>query len=164
MSLKPCHECKTPVSSDAKNCPACGAKQRKPVGLVGWFFAILLGATVFQCTRTDSYSHPTTATPAVEQKPDKAVNIAVSLAQIILKEAKNPKSIEWVNVVYIQAGKDEGEGAYCFEIRGTNSFNAIVIEQTAFTITTKESKKAAWDKVCAGKNGRDLRAVVKYSL
>lgn len=42
VALVKCKECGGQVSTKAEACPACGAKQKKPVGCLGWAFVILV--------------------------------------------------------------------------------------------------------------------------
>lgn len=42
MALVKCKECGNQVYSKVKNCPACGAKVVKSVGLLGWIFVIVV--------------------------------------------------------------------------------------------------------------------------
>lgn len=44
MALIECSECKRQISSDAKKCPQCGAKQKKPTSLFTWVVGGVLGA------------------------------------------------------------------------------------------------------------------------
>ena len=50
MALTKCKECSHEVSTEAKICPNCGAKVKKPVGLGGWILIAILGFIVYQCT------------------------------------------------------------------------------------------------------------------
>lgn len=42
MALTKCKECGGQVSTKAKNCPACGAKVQKKVGVLGWIFVLVV--------------------------------------------------------------------------------------------------------------------------
>lgn len=61
MALVKCKECGTEISTAATACPKCGAKPRKTVGVLGVFIALVVGFTVYKCTRE-------TSTPAAEQR------------------------------------------------------------------------------------------------
>lgn len=43
MSLIKCHECGNEVSTEAKTCPKCGAKVKKPTSLIAKVFAVVIG-------------------------------------------------------------------------------------------------------------------------
>jgi hypothetical protein len=71
MSLIKCHECQHQVSTEAKVCPACGAKVRKPIGVLGWIFAIAIGIAIYDISSTtskrESIPDASTITPRTEQ-------------------------------------------------------------------------------------------------
>jgi DNA-directed RNA polymerase subunit RPC12/RpoP len=46
MSLLKCHECSNEVSSEAKACPKCGAKVKKPTSLIAKIVLALLGVAI----------------------------------------------------------------------------------------------------------------------
>ncbi|MEC7118666.1 MAG: zinc ribbon domain-containing protein [Pseudomonadota bacterium] len=50
MALISCKECGAQVSTEAKNCPHCGAKIKKPLSLGGFLLVLLTGYLVYQCT------------------------------------------------------------------------------------------------------------------
>lgn len=62
MALKPCHECGKDVSTEAGKCPHCGAKVKKPTGVLGWIVAIFFGFVVVNVvtsmSRTGTQSGP----------------------------------------------------------------------------------------------------------
>jgi hypothetical protein len=47
MALLKCGECGREVSTQAKRCPGCGAKVKKPIGPLGTILVVLLGVAVF---------------------------------------------------------------------------------------------------------------------
>jgi hypothetical protein len=70
MSLIKCHECQHQVSTEAKVCPACGAKVRKPISVLGWIFVIAMGIAVYDISSTtskrESIPNASTTTPTTE--------------------------------------------------------------------------------------------------
>lgn len=38
MAMIKCYDCGAQVSDRGKYCPTCGARVRKPAGLIGWLF------------------------------------------------------------------------------------------------------------------------------
>ena len=52
MALVKCHECGNQVSTEAKNCPQCGAKVKRPTSrttiVLGGLFAVAVAAAVVQ--------------------------------------------------------------------------------------------------------------------
>ena len=47
MAMNPCKECSTPISSDAKTCPSCGAKQKKKKAFKRTIAGVLAAATLY---------------------------------------------------------------------------------------------------------------------
>jgi hypothetical protein len=68
MALLKCGECGREVSTQAKKCPGCGAKVKKPVGPLGTILVVLLGVAVFvplaMQDRNQSRPSPAPAPPA----------------------------------------------------------------------------------------------------
>lgn len=160
MALIPCRECNCPISSDARTCPQCGAKIVKPIGAVGAIFAIFfiyaVGTFVYDAVQRGN------TTDAAAATPDIPASQASGIAASIRKTAKNPDSIKWVSVGYIETPKGKaGDGAYCYEFRGANSFNATVLEHHAVIVRGNKVAPATWNSACAGKQARDLSAVVR---
>lgn len=155
MSLKPCHECKHQVSSDAKNCPQCGAKQKKPVGLVGWFFAILLGASAYQCSKPSS----TTALPAAAKSPEaliaetaeaKASSARYSFgAEMVKAVALNLRDPDSLVVEALLSNNEASTG--CIAYRAKNGFGGMNREVVIFTNGKAKKGNEAWSKHCLNK-------------
>lgn len=160
MAMIKCHECGNQISSEASACPQCGAKPKKQVGILGIIFAGMLGLLAFQCSSPRS-TPITPAQPTKPEKPDLAAGNAITMARLISASAKDPSSVKWSEVVYIESGKSEGHGSYCFEYRAKNSFNALVVEHAAFVVNDKGTQQGKWEKHCAGKSGRSMIGVIK---
>ncbi len=56
MALKACSECGKEVSTDAKACPNCGAKQPRKVGILGWIAAAFVGAVAYNMVTSNGGS------------------------------------------------------------------------------------------------------------
>ncbi len=87
MALTTCHECNAKVSDDAKTCPSCGAKQKKPTSRItlalAGIFAIAVANTVV--TRSSTPSAPTQ--PAIaETKPQAAIPVVDAEPEKLTKE------------------------------------------------------------------------------
>lgn len=81
MALTKCHECGTEVSTEAKTCPKCGAKVKKPMGggtilLIGLVTIVVLSMTVGSGT-------PSSSTPTQHE-------IAARLAEVEAEYARTP--------------------------------------------------------------------------
>lgn len=53
MGLRNCRECGHQISTSAKACPNCGAKQVKSVGVIGALFALFVGLVIFKSCSTE---------------------------------------------------------------------------------------------------------------
>ena len=178
MALTTCRECGKQVSTEAKTCPNCGvaAPVKSGISLGAAAAVALLGAAViaWNIRLSDPPSTPVAAKSPEEikrqqaadetrNKPDLPANMAIALAKATRNGAKNPDSVKFELVTYIaKKGGADGEGAYCFSFRGTNSFNAIVPEHVAYFVTGDTTKAAPWNSACGGKSGRDLGAAVRF--
>lgn len=183
MSLTPCRECGNQVSEDAAACPKCGAKLRQPMSrvklLFGTLFALVVGSCVVGMQRASDAREAHAAaqremeakqTPeqraaataealersAQKAKEDEELATALIYLRTIREKMKNPKSFELSKAVVTDAG------TYCFEYRGTNSFNAVVPNYAVIpaqgkgAIGTGGDVAAAWNAHCAKKPGRSL--------
>lgn len=74
-----CKSCSKEIASNAKSCPGCGAKNKKPFYLRGWFIAIVIiviigiigGSGSDNTTATDSESTETTKVETSKPKKEK---------------------------------------------------------------------------------------------
>lgn len=71
MAIKKCKECGKEVSSQAKQCPHCGAPQPKSVGLGGIILVLFVGYIIYSAVGGGSTSAPTgsAATPPAAPEP-----------------------------------------------------------------------------------------------
>ncbi len=143
MAIIKCHECGKDVSTEAKNCPGCGAKvkkQKKPVGIVGIAFTVLIGFIVFSVVsgtkRAEEQEAARQASLTPQQKQaEEAKKIEsknrLDAAYLCLDGAKDslkdPDSAKFpdVNEVIVEKKKD---GSYHAQFRGRakNSFGAYM--------------------------------------
>lgn len=168
MSLLKCHECGQAVSSDAKNCPGCGAKVRKPVGLLGAIFAASLGLAVFQCTRAPNHieSTPPPAKTAeqlaAERKQAEADNlrygVAIHLIKTLKQAVRNPASF-----VLEDVHANEQATVVCIRYRAQNGFGGMNREIATFANGKFPQDEKAWNKYCAHQSLIDLTYSLKGS-
>jgi len=164
MSLKPCHECKHQVSDDAKNCPSCGAKQKKPVGLVGWIFAIFIGFIAFQCTRPGTtISQPLAAKTPAEIAAEEAANNAfkaraafgAEMIDTIQSNLRDPASLIIESLLI-----NDNASVGCAGYRAKNGFGGTNREHVIFVNGKAKKGADAWNKHCL-KGMNDLMELVK---
>ncbi len=137
MALIHCKECNAQISSEAKACPHCGAKVKKPSGCLKWggiFFIIIIVASMFGKAPDSTTTEPEVAlTP--EQQHQKRIEKGFSswdgshkqLEKFIKQNMHDPDSYEHVKTTYIDTGK-----ALIIETtyRGKNGFGGLVINKT----------------------------------
>jgi len=158
MSLLKCHECGGGVSSEAKSCPACGAKVKKPISKALLVLIALTSILVYKCSSETSEINakrpappPKTAEQLEKEKKEIAENQAIQVKLRALKEStKNPDSFKLEQAIYTDAK------ILCVIYRGTNSFGAIVKEGKAIT---ERGGIGNFDKQCRDKEGRSVRSL-----
>src|SRR5687767_3766132 len=75
MSLRPCPECKNPVSTDASACPQCGATLKKPTSIVTKIVAILIAFIVIRGIFSLQQTPPASPSQAPSSAPAAALPI-----------------------------------------------------------------------------------------
>lgn len=156
MSIIKCHECLKEVSSEAKACPHCGAKVRKPMSRTAKLIiaAVVLVAIGQQITKTDELKEPskTPAQIAMEEAAEKSdrarIRAARSTAETVKAQAKNPDSVK-----FVQIAVSDDAALVCVSYRATNSFNAIVPGVMVMTNNTVSPDESKWKKLCAKASG-----------
>lgn len=157
MALVKCRECGKEMSSQAKACPHCGAPRPKGTSsstiIFGAFLVLVVGSCIFSGDRptgtSTSTSTPKPPPSAADLAKEKEFRTVVAGLRWIKESMKNPKSFELVSARMID-GK-----ALCIEYRGTNSFNAVVVNRRVITDAVNSDKAKDWNASCAGKSGTD---------
>lgn len=156
MALITCKECKQQVSTQAKNCPGCGAKVIKPTSKLNIIFALAVLALMIKCsvdkppsTRDSSPVRAATASDIAEQRADSArFDAAYELAKAVRQHAKDPAS-----VAFAQIGVSEDARLVCATYRAKNSFNAVVPGVAVIAKNTIYFEQSQWNKHCAKASG-----------
>jgi hypothetical protein len=174
MALVACHECKKEVSTEAKTCPACGAKVRKPPKQVSRNTLIILGllALAFvgvsiegQKAREQEAAAKTPAQRAAEQKERTQDALAAVGAATLKKAMKDPQSFSLTSLVVMD------DGAACYKYRAVNSFGASLPSRAVLLPSGKmftedhdgNSFVNAFNKGCAKKMGREIVKIVEMA-
>lgn len=166
MALIKCKECGAQVSTQAKNCPSCGAKVKKPTSKITWIFLGLMifgviGAMIGGGTSTTTDSH-SNSTENVElpkgiqyegQTTDPAARgMIILVKEKLTKDAINPESVQFQNVFY---ANQNNMTAICGEINivksaGQSGFKKFISNGMDFTAMQSHSKNfdQLWNKVC----------------
>jgi predicted nucleic acid-binding Zn-ribbon protein len=179
MAITKCTECGGVVSDQAKACPTCGAKPRKPASKLGIVFALIVLAVILKAVfsedperdarRAKAAAAEAALTPeyradrkAEQDRASKQIDRAYATIPVLKKTMKNPDSFKLDSALSTPAG------ALCFEYRGTNTFNAIVpakavVAPGATQVATGSDQQVAvaWNKHCANTAGDEIGAVLR---
>lgn len=153
----PCPECGAQMSVTAKACPNCAAGPggKSSAMPMVWIGAVVLVIAAFVwggVGRPDS-AMPVGVIPkgpglsAEERQKEAEFQLVLVGAKALKARAKNPDAFKLERALLMPSG------TICYEYRGTNSFNAVVLEQAAWTDKGGTTDAAAWNKHCAGKSG-----------
>jgi hypothetical protein len=156
MSLITCRECGAKVSSEAKACPSCGAKPKKPAGLAGIVLVLIIGALLFQHFQRDSPATTTQPSAAAAKTPaqlateqaaadaeKKRYATTASALEFIMKHARNPAS-----VVVELAGASDDASVVCIQYRAQNGFGGMARETVSLVNGKIGSDPKQWNKNC----------------
>ncbi|WP_416305191.1 hypothetical protein [Neptunicella sp. SCSIO 80796] len=151
MALIKCHECKNQISSTAKTCPQCGAKNKPQTTTTTKIFAVLFAVIIVYwvtsapsvpTTRTTSTTSTQTATPKPKAPPtiDEKIKKQFSawdgshygLEKIIKKSMNDPDSYKHIETRYV---KEDNDILVITEFSGKNAFNATVKNSIAGKFT-----------------------------
>ena len=181
MALIECHECKNKVSTEAKKCPSCGAKikivnekPKRSINSVGKIaiaaiFLIIFTQAVGNFLKKDKTPEEiqqdaaqqkiALATKAENDKKSeiaaKRESSAAIAAQAIRKSARNPQSVEWVEIL-----ANDDASVICYELRAQNGFGGMGIEDIAVIKGVVKTSDSAWNSNCANKTLNDVTAPV----
>lgn len=174
MALVQCHECGKDVSTEAKTCPACGAKVRKPPKQVSRQTLFVLGGVVlimvFASMGANQRKAETEAAKTPEQRAqeqkEKDQNGRAAIGAVALKKAmKDPKSFSLTSALVM------ADGTACYDYRAMNSFGASLPSSAVMLPTGKVLAKEqdgsaftkAWNSRCANKPGREIARTIEIS-
>lgn len=148
MAMIKCEECGAQVSTEAKACPSCGAKPKKPTSRLALGIAglVLFGIIYGIATAPDPVAAPSKSPAEIAAAAAKEREFQAVAAQLrALKAAmKNPASFELVSADLA------GDGTLCVKYRATNSFNAVTTSIYVGNSKVSSDKVPDWNKYCAG--------------
>lgn len=183
MPLVKCHECGNDVSTEAKACPSCGAKVKKPTSralkLIGLALTIaVIGSAVTgnnapQPQQTTESTRRANLTPEQKAKEDAAraqrdiqLQAAAAGAIRLKKAAKDPASFDLTSLVV------KPDGSACYEYRAKNSYGATLPSAAVLTTKGKILLKEldgntfvnAWNKACVAPGGDEVASFVTKNI
>ena len=150
MALVACGECGVKVSASAKSCPGCGAPPpKKKAGILGWVFALVIGAVVFSCQssldKSERAAQDREAAMTPEQKAGAEVrrkaevmlfNARTACQVAVKKFLKDPESAKFEDDLTAPVTVDKGDIVVKMRVRAKNSMGA-------YTLSTMQCKGAA---------------------
>ena len=182
MALLNCAECGHVISTMANTCPGCGAvlsreSLRQPAGggkmfafmVAAGIMAVVLGGLYAISSRGDDAETKRRVKAAVEasKTPEQRAaearakahkeaefQFAVQAAARLKTKMNNPASFELVSAHLLD------EGPLCIRFRGTNSFNAVVLQELS---VRRDYTMGRWAVDCAGKQGVDMD-LIRHAL
>lgn len=182
MALIKCHECGKDISTEAKTCPACGAKvkkPKKPVGPVGFFFVLVFGMVVYAMVsesenkaqrEADETARERAKTPeqrakekAQSAKRDAQLQAAAVGALALKRAMKDPTAFDLTSLVL------KPNGTACYEYRAKNSFGAILPSSAVLSASGKmlvqekdgNAFVSLWNKECTSAGGDEIAHFLK---
>jgi len=183
MTIVKCHECGNDVSTEAKTCPSCGVKVKKPTSrttiVLGSLLAFSFGAAILDTqhattTRQTAEAERLAALTPEQRSAEEAAKAAreiqlqraIAGAMMLKKSMKDPRAFELTQLTVMP------DGTACYDFRGKNSFGATF--PTAAVITTKgklltqeRDKNAfvnAWNAACTRSGGTNITALAQDRL
>jgi hypothetical protein len=166
MALIKCKECGKEISDQAKTCPSCGAKVKKPAGGAGKLLALivlgsLLASTITTCQKS-SEPEPTEAQKAATAAANAALarqtQLAVLAVATLKKSLRDPDSLV-LNSVRV----DDKTNVACIDYRAKNGFGGYNSNTIAFVDGVAKTDAAHWNKFCT-KSLEDFTDTVNRQL
>jgi hypothetical protein len=164
MALITCHECKKEVSTEAKACPSCGAKVRKPPApklnisgkqvmfvfaglvLIAYFSHMVTRQRESEQAAVEAAKGPAQRAAESKQKAenDKRVLAALATADRIKKSAREPSTINFISLRVSADAK-----VVCTQYTGRNGFGGVSEEFIIF-VAGRRVDTDEWKKYCKG--------------
>lgn len=158
MSLLKCHECGQSVSSEAKACPSCGAKVRRPTSIAGIILAGLVLFGIVQCSMNSATKSPAPPKTAAELAQEKAAEdrfqTTAALVALLKKSTRNPDSFQIDSV-----GANDDASIVCINFRGQNGFGGISVESVVFDNGKASKSEKDWKRLCTANSLYDMKHV-----
>lgn len=166
MALIKCEECGNDVSTEAKACPKCGAKVKKPASRLSKLVVVLIGVAIIGSIVTaEPEAPPPPATPeqtaekaAEKAAADKRFHLAAGMVTT-LKDAVADRDSLVVDSLWV----NDDASVLCAEYRARNGFGGMVREHLVVTGQGARQDAGAWNKHCT-KQMYDMAYVARAVL
>lgn len=147
MALIQCHECGTEVSTEAKTCPKCGAKPKKPAGLVSVLVVVLLGIAFVGAMSSGGgegdAAHETPEQTAQKEASTKRYSAATGISSILRASMRDPDSLKFETLLV-----SDDASVVCAQYRARNGFGGMNREIFVSSEEGHSQEPDAWNKHC----------------
>lgn len=172
MSLIKCRECGNDVSTEAKTCPKCGVKVKKPMSrtmkwVLGFLGVSVVAGIISSKQQQDAFeqakANQTPEQKVAEAKRDAQLQWAAMGAMQLKKTMKDPRAFDLTSLYVTKNGHG------CYDYRAKNSFGAILPSSAVMTPQGKlllqeqhgNEFSKTWNRECTQSGGNDIAAAVK---
>ncbi|MFH2082075.1 MAG: zinc ribbon domain-containing protein [Pseudomonadota bacterium] len=156
MSIIKCRECGNEVSTEAKTCPKCGAKVKKPAGVLTIILVAVIGAVLLAPFVLDTSRHPPPEKTAAEQAAEKAEKTreagSLLVMNSVMSRARDPDSLKFETVLV-----NEDASVVCVKYRARNGFGGMNRELLVTTTKNTWQDAGGWNRNCLGEMFEMLR-------
>lgn len=158
MALIKCHECSTEVSTEAKTCPKCGAKVKKPAGLTAWLLGgiVIIVVSIISASIPDQEQMAAVAAAEAAKTPEQRAAekaqkeadtaryaIAAATSKLLRETMRDPDSLK-----YETLRVSEDSSVVCAEYSARNGFGGMNREFMVVADGKASQKPSAWNKHC----------------
>lgn len=171
MALTACKECGKEVSTGAGKCPHCGARVKKPAGIIGWIIGAAMLAYMVQCTSTKTDAENAKASAEASKTPGQKAAEAkqkeikelrfqktVRAASVLKSNLKDPASVQWESMT-----ANEDGSVICLAYRAKNGFGALDMGAVVFVDGVAMKGTKPWNKHCSKGDLYEMKSA-RYAL
>lgn len=141
MALTKCKECGKEVSDTAGKCPNCGAKVKKPMGVLGIVAIGIAIIALAKCSESANRAslNKSPPDPVAEARFQKTA----AIARTIKNNLREPESMTLET-----ARANDDASVVCLEYRARNGFGGMSKEFVVFAQNKAHQTPEAWNKHC----------------
>lgn len=144
MAIVKCHECGADVSTEAKACPKCGAKVKRPASRTKKLLYSLVAVVVVAGVVAQQQNPEKRAAEAAARDGQVAQLQAGRAAMNALKSSlRDPDSMK-LDAVRVSDDRQ----IVCIEYRARNGFGGVNRSMAVFVDRKQQATDAAWNKHC----------------
>lgn len=156
MALIKCHECGAEVSTEAKTCPKCGVKVKKPAGLAAWLLGGIVVVGMIAASISDQEQTAAVAAAEAAKTPEQRAAekaqkeadttryaIAAATSKLLRETMRDPESLK-----YETLRVSEDASVICAEYSARNGFGGMNREFMVVANGKTSQKPSAWNRHC----------------